>query len=323
MVAEASFASQDYPGLEEIITEFLHGKTERVDHAVLAVAGPVMEGVAQLTNLPWVVAEDSLKRALSLSSVHLINDLLALAQAIPYLPPDALHTLQYGSPAPGAPLAVLAPGTGLGEAFSLWDGTRYVAHPSEGGHADFSPADQLQLELLKWLFTRMPHVSFECVCSGRGLPRIYEFLRQQAAEPEASALAARIAEAQDSTPVIMEAALAHRAPSPLCAATLELFSAILAAEAGNAVLRVLATGGVYLAGGLPRRMLPVLKRPAFIERFRRKGRLSFLLERVPVHVIVRPNVALLGAAHYALHETAEGEVTFDGEGETLARPPRT
>jgi glucokinase len=309
--------------LEEIVTRFLHGKGERVDRSVFAVAGPVMEGVAQLTNLPWVVAEDSLRSALGVPSVHLINDLLAMAQAIPYLPPDALRTLQCGSSAPGARLAVVAPGTGLGEAFLLWDGAHYIAHPSEGGHADFAPADQLQLELLEWLFARLPHVSYECVCSGRGLPTIYEFLRQRAAEPEASALATRIAEAQDSTPVIMEAALAYSAPSPLCAATLELFSAILAAEAGNAVLRVLATGGVYLGGGLPRRMLPVLTRPEFMESFRRKGRLSFLLERVPVHVIVRPNVALLGAAHYALHETAEGEVTFDGEGETLARPPRT
>jgi glucokinase len=145
----------------------------------------------------------------------------------------------------------------------------------------------------------MPHVSYESVCSGRGLPHIYEFLRQRSDEPEGSALAARIAEAEDSTPVIMEAALANSEPSPLCAATLELFSAILAAEAGNAVLRVLATGGLYLGGGLPRRMLPVLMRRGFIERFRRKGRLAFLLERVPVHVILRPNVALLGAAYYA------------------------
>lgn len=304
-VAEASFASRDYAGLEEIIAEFLHGKTAKVDRAVFAVAGPVMGGIARLTNLPWMVAEDSLKDALGNSSVHLINDLLAMAQAIPQLPPNSLRTLQRGSPEPGSPRAVLAPGTGLGQAFLLWDGARYIAHPSEGGHADFAPADQLQLELLKWLFTRMPHVSYESVCSGRGLPHIYEFLRQRAAEPEASALAARIADAEDSTPVIMEAALANNEPSPLCAATLELFGAILAAEAGNAVLRVLATGGVYLGGGLPRWMLPVLMRPGFMERFRRKGRLSFLLERVPVHVTLWPNVALLGAAHHALFEGAE------------------
>jgi glucokinase len=135
-VAEASFASQDYSGLEEIVTRFLHGKGERVDRAVFAVAGPVMEGVAQLTNLPWVVAEDSLRSALGVPSMHLINDLLAMAQAIPYLPPDALRTLQCGSSAPGARLAVVAPGTGLGEAFLLWDGAHYIAHPSEGGHAD-------------------------------------------------------------------------------------------------------------------------------------------------------------------------------------------
>lgn len=300
MVAEASFPSRNYTGLGEMVGQFLRRTGLKVDRAVFAVAGPVVDGTAHLTNLSWRVSEDELRKELELDSVQLINDLVATAQAVPHLSPSALRTLQQGSPTAGAPMAVVAPGTGLGEAFLISDGVQYVPHASEGGHADFAPADALQLELLQWLLPSLPHVSYESVCSGRGLPLLYRFLQQRAAVPEAPAWAARIPGAADPGPLIIEAGLSEHEASALCTATLKLFGAILAAEAGNMALRVLATGGVYLGGGLPRRLLPVLHRPEFLERFQRKGRLGPLLQRIPVHVIAQPNVALLGAAHLSL-----------------------
>ena len=265
---------------------------------MFAVAGPVISGRAELTNLGWSLDESLLRAALGVRSVRLLNDLLAAAIAIPQLGPDALQVLQTGVPEQDGARAIIAPGTGLGEAFVVWDGTRHHAYPSEGGHADFAPVGLLQVELLKWLQERFEHVSYERVCSGRGLPHLYQFLKQRGTAQEEQWLASGLANAEDQTPVIVEAGIDER--SPLCAATLDLFAAILAAEAGNAALRLLATGGVYLSGGLVRPLLPVLRKDAFINVFRRKGRLAPLLERVPLYVITQPHTALQGAIQYAL-----------------------
>jgi glucokinase len=301
-VREATLPSQEYPGLLELIAAFLRPAGADVERAVLAVAGPVVGGRAELTNLGWTVDEATLRDALGVSSVRLLNDLVAMAYAVPHLSPDALRTLQRGTRAEGGAIGVVAPGTGLGEAFLIWDGARYRACPSEGGHADFAPADALQCELLEWLRARMRGLPVSCehVCSGRGLPSLYDFLKERGTAPEESWLAERLAAADDRTPVIVEAALDPGAPSALCVATLELFASILAGEAGNAALRLLATAGVYLGGGMPRRILPILERPGVIDRFRRKDRMSTLLSQVPLHVIVARRVPLLGAAYAAL-----------------------
>jgi glucokinase len=195
---------------------------------------------------------------------------------------------------------VVAPGTGLGEAFVTWEDTVYRAHPSESGHADFAPTDALQQELLTWLRGRFDHVSFERVCSGSGLPNLYDFLEARGTATAEPRLAERLAEAADRSPVIVEAAFDGRAPSALALASLELFATILAAEAGNAALRYLATGGVYLGGGMPRRILPLLERASFVEQFRQKDRMADLLGRIPLHVIVARGVALRGAAYLAM-----------------------
>ena len=301
-VREATLPSQEYPGLLELIADFLRPAAADVERAVLAVAGPVVGGHAELTNLGWTVDEASLRGALGVASVRLLNDLVAMAYAVPHLTPDALRTLQRGARGEGGAIGVVAPGTGLGEAFLIWDGARYRACPSEGGHADFAPADAVQSELLGWLRTRMNAgpVSYEHVCSGRGLPNLYDFLKERGAAPEEAWLAERLAAVDDRTPVIVEAAVDPRAPSALCVATLELFASILAAEAGNVALRILATAGVYLGGGIPRRVLRFLESPSVVERFRRKDRMSTLLAQVPLHVIVAPRVALLGAAYTGL-----------------------
>jgi glucokinase len=302
-VRELVLPSQQYEGLEQVIAEFLGDSRPPIRRAVFAVAGPVLNGRAELTNVSWVVDEAELQAALDVSDVYLLNDLLALAHAVPTLAPEDLHTLQRGEPAEGGALAVVAPGTGLGEAFLTWDGTRYRAHPSEAGHADFAPADRLQQELLAWLRVRFNPVSYELVCSGSGLTNLYDFLKSHVSAQEESWLAEKLAAAKDRSPVIVDAAFATEA-SPLAAAAVELFAIILAAEAGNAALRFLATGGVYLGGGMPRRVLPLLQRQDFLERFRQKDRTAELMARVPLHVIVARGVALRGAACLALRESA-------------------
>jgi glucokinase len=298
---ERNFPSRRHESLEVVVSEFLTPPPPApIERAVFAVAGPVVHGRAELTNLGWLVEEATLAATLGIPVVRLLNDLVALAYAVPQLSSEALRTLQRGDPVERATIAVVAPGTGLGEAFLTWDGAGYRAHPSEGGHADFAPTDALQQELLAWLRDRFDHVSTELVCSGSGLPNLYDFLKAREPALEEPWLAERLAAAEDRSPVIVEAAFDVLVPSALALAALELFATILAAEAGNAALRFLATGGVYLGGGMPRRILPLLERESFLERFRDKDRMADLIGRIPLHVIVARGVALRGAAHVAL-----------------------
>ena len=299
-LAEATFPSAGYPSLEALVHEFLSHVDLKVDQASLGVAGPVSAGRAEITNLPWVMEETQLREALNLSSVRLLNDLAAIAHAVPFLEPEDVHTLSVGQPAPGGAIGVIAPGTGLGEAFLTWDGSRYRPHSSEGGHSDFAPNNPFEVKLLRYLLDRFEHVSYERVCSGRGLPNIYAYLKDSGYAEEPAWLAEQLAAADDPTPVIVNAALRGERRCELCVATLNTFVSVLGTEAGNLALKVLATGGVYLGGGIPPRILPALEQERFMEAFRRKGRMSDLLARVPVHVILNPKVALLGVACHGL-----------------------
>lgn len=299
-LAEAVFPSSRHPHLQAIVYLFLAQCNYRVDSACFGVAGPVVDGRATITNLPWVLDEDELQSTLGIASVRLLNDLTSLACAVPFLQPDELHTLNAGDPAPAGALAVIAPGTGLGEAFLTWKGSGYQPQASEGGHASFAPVDAAQVDLLRYLFDRFAHVSSERVCSGLGIPNIYAYLRDTGRAAEPAWLAEKLAAAADPTPVVVEAAFDQERYCELCTATLEMFVSILGAEAGNLALKVLATGGVYLGGGIPPRILPFLEHQEFMESFCGKGRLANLLERTPVHVILNPKAALLGAACYGL-----------------------
>ncbi len=298
-LAQAEFKSASYPNLEAIVRVFLSQVSLPVDWACFAVAGPVVQGRAKITNLPWIVEEDTLARELRMRSVYLLNDLEAIAWAVPSLGPNDLETLNEGKAEKGGAIAVIAPGTGLGEAFLSWDGERYHAHASEGGHADFAPTDSTQIQLLQCLLQRFEHISVELVCSGSGLPHIYQCLRDTGYARESPELAKRLATEPDPTPVILDGAFHTDPPCGLCVATLETFVSILGAEAGNLALKVLATGGVYLAGGMPLHILPALSNGRFLEAFRRKGRLADLLAQMPVHVVLY-RAALMGAASYAL-----------------------
>jgi glucokinase len=200
-----------------------------------------------------------------------------------------------GVAVPGGAIAVVAPGTGLGEAFLVHDGIHLRAHPSEGGHCDFGPVDAEQVELLGWCASRFDHVSYERVCSGIGLPNLYAFVCESGRATSSADVRAALAAARDHTPIICEEAL-RAEPDPACAAAVSLFVRILAQESGNLALRVLGTGGVYLAGGLPRRLRRRLDPTVFADAFRRKGRLGELLASVPVSLVTADRVALLGAA---------------------------
>lgn len=297
---EATYANRDYDGFESIVDSFLSGGGGPIERACLAVAGPVSGTRVRLTNLLWEIDAQQIGARFGLERVLLINDLEGIARSIPYLSPLDLLTLHPGERDPHGPIAVIAPGTGLGEAYLTWNGERYEAHPSEGGHVDFAPADDLQSELLAFLHEELEHVSVERVSSGSGIPNIYRFLRDRRGMEEPPELAAELAGLEDPTPRIVSAAVASKCT--LCVETLRAFVSILGTEAGNLALKLLATGGIYLGGGLPPRILPFLQDERFVEVIRAKGRYEQLLERIPVHVILNPRAALLGAAQRALQD---------------------
>lgn len=296
----ATFPSGNYGSLEAIIADFLNekgGDATRLQLrcATFGVAGPVVSNRAQITNLSWVVDAAAISQELHLEEVYLLNDLEAVATAVPHLGPADLVTLNKGKRDPQGAIAVIAPGTGLGEAFLVWNGHRYQAHPSEGGHASFAPRTEVQRDLLAYLDARLDHVSFERVCSGKGLPNIYRFLKNSTRYSEPEWLREALAAADDPTPILVNAGLNKKAD--ICVAALDLFVSILGVEAGNMALSLLATGGVYLAGGIPPRILPRLQDSTFRSNFLDKGRFASLLENIPIHVIIHPQVALYGAAY--------------------------
>ena len=291
---KATFSSSNYKSLDEILQSYLRDKSVSIHSASFGIAGPVEQGRVQTTNLPWVIEAAALSQDLDGAPVRLLNDLQAIASAIPFLHPEDLETLNPGAPAPHGAIGVIAPGTGLGEAFMVWDGKRYRAYPSEGGHTNFSPANPIELELLTYLLPRLGHVSCERVCSGMGVPNLYNFLRDCRGLSEPGWLKEALDAAADPTPIIFKAAAERQVE--ICIRTVEMFIDILASEGGNLALKTMATGGIYLGGGIPPRIVPQLKASNFMATFSDKGRFDKMLARVPVHVIVQPGAALLGAA---------------------------
>lgn len=295
-VREETFPSHRYGGLEAILDQFL-GRTSRpsLRAACFGVAGPVVEGKSKATNLPWELDERTLAGALQVSWVKLLNDLEAAAYGMLHLTPTDLYVLQPGLPRRGN-TAVIAAGTGLGEAILYWDGAHYHPMATEGGHADFAPRSDLEIELLRYLEREFGHVSYERLLSGPGLFNIYRFLRDSNFAPEPEWLQKRIAEGDPGT-VISEVGLAGE--DPLCTKALELFCAVYGAEAGNLALKALAIGGVYVGGGIAPKILPKLQDGTFTSAFTDKGRFAEFLRSIEVKVALNPRAPLIGAAHYA------------------------
>jgi glucokinase len=303
-LAQAKVPSADYPSLQAMVRDFLIKAKQPVDSACFAIAGPVIEGRVKTTNLPWTIEQDSLALELNLNinSVHLINDLEAIAYAVPILRPDDVSTINVGNPVSKGAIAVIAPGTGLGESFLTWHGSGYLVHSSEGGHSDFAPTDKRQNRLLDYMLTSFDHVSFERVCSGMGIPYLYKFLRDVEHIAEDPDVAGVIAAATDPTAAIVNQGLSASNSSRLCAETIDLFISILASEAGNLALKVLATGGLYIAGGVAVHTLRVIQGPVFMQHFKNKGRFAEIMGRMPIHVMIAP-AGIAGAAACGLERS--------------------
>jgi glucokinase len=295
-VAQANFPSREHGSLAAIVQAFVTAQGLTAERSSFGIAGPVCNGRVQTPNLPWLVDGSELAGLLGLARVTLINDLQANAYGIPLLEEDDFALINPGQPDPAGAIAVISAGTGLGEAMAVWDGTVHRPLPSEGGHADFAPRNELETELLLHLRAEHGRVSYERILSGPGLVNLYRFLRNRRHLAENPAVAAEM-QHHDPAATISRAALENRCP--LCGQALDLFVSLYGAEAGNLALRALATGGIYLGGGIAPKIVERLCRPAFMLAFTNKGRLSPLLETIPVRVILNDRTALLGAGRHA------------------------
>ena len=298
---EMQYPSRQFSGLEQIAQEFLG--SQKVLAACFGVPGPVRDGRLRLTNLPWTLDSRELATGLGIDRVFLINDLEANGYGLAELSDDQIFTLSEGVPSEFGTRALIAAGTGLGEAFLTWDGRSYVPHPSEGGHVEFAPRNEDEIDLLLYLRRKYDgRVSYDRIVTGQGLTNMYDFLRDVRGMQVPAPLAERMA-AEDPNAVITELAIA--AESPICEKALDLFISAYGAEAGNLALKVFSAGGIYVGGGIAPRIFEKLKEGGFMKAFTDKGRLSPLLVSMPVHVVLESRAALVGAAAYAGSRAAE------------------
>lgn len=308
---EATYPSGEFPDLVPMVRQFLQAAAEHLGYvpapekACFAIAGPVVNNTAKLTNLTWLLDSQRLEQELGISKVSLINDFAAVGYGVLGLGESDLHTLQAEAPQKDAPIAVIGAGTGLGQGFLIPVGDTYQVFSSEGGHTDFAPRTELEFQLLKYLMDKhnIQHVSVERVVSGQGIVSIYQFLRDRLSLPESPDIAADIRtweqqagreKTVDPAAVISKAGL--EGSDQLCSQTMQIFIEAYGAEAGNLALKLLPYGGVYLAGGIAAKILPLIQRGNFLTAFSQKGRMSPLLEKMPVHVVLNPQVGLIGAA---------------------------
>lgn len=303
-VRDEKFSAQHYPGLEEIVREFLgiDGSAE-ITAACFGVPGPVRSGRLKLTNLPWVLDSRELAKNLGIEHLFLINDLEANGYGVPELGAGQIFVLSEGNASFVGNRGLVSAGTGLGEAILVWNGKMHIPMASEGGHCDFAPRNELEIELFQYLYrTLKGRVSFERVVSGIGIKNVYSFLRDEKKMEEPAWLRERML-AEDPNAVIGE--LGSTGENELCARTLDIFVAAYGAEAGNLALKVLSTGGMYLGGGIAPKILPKMMEGGFMRAFTDKGRLSDLLVHMPVRIILESRAALMGAAAYAEARAAE------------------
>ncbi len=292
-----TFSSQSLPDLEHIIRQFLKNHPMTVTNACLGIAGPVVNGKSKTTNLPWSISEDRIKKQFKFHHVKLINDLTATAMAIPLLKKNDVFPINHAGSKKEQNIALIAPGTGLGKAMLIYQNGRYFPVPSEGGHADFAPNNEAEMKLWQYLYQHYGHVSIERVLSGSGLVNIFNWLKDSGRFKEPEWLKQQRKEI-DPAKAITEAALASRDPG--CVEALNMFVSVFGAVAGNLALTGLTTGGVYLGGGIPPKILSKLKEDIFMEAFTKKGRFKDFLEKIPVKVILNDKAALIGAAYCAM-----------------------
>jgi glucokinase len=297
VVFRQRFASKDFSKFELIVKEFArqaapHVGNEKILAAGFGVAGPVINNRIHATNLPWVIDADSLSASLEVNPIILMNDLGATGHSLSHLPPEEFSVLNVGEPVPGGTRTLLAAGTGLGESILFWDGHRYHVVPSEGGHSDFAPHTAQQIELLRFMSHRYPQVSWELILSGRGFRTLHEFLSPSVKHP--------IFDDPDADPAPFITKSGLDKSCPVCVETLDLWCAVYGAEAGNLALKVLALGGVYVAGGIAVKILSKIQDGTFFNAFRDKWHFAEVLSNVPVSVVLNESAPLIGAAYEAL-----------------------
>ncbi len=297
LVAAQTYPSRNYESLEDILHVFREENNFPVQAACFAIAGPVREGKVATTNLAWVVDSGKLADQLALETVCVINDLEAIGYGVGELTPQDLAVLTEGGPRPVGNVAIIAAGTGLGQAGCFWDGFRHRPFACEGGHTDFAPRNDLEIELLSYLLEKFERVSYERILSGTGLYQIYQFLHYSKRGSEPKDLTEVIQQQAHPAPIV-KAAMEKR--SEVCELALTVFVSIYGAEAGNLALKIMATGGVYIGGGIAPKILPYLQSTEFLEGFLGKGRMRSLLENFPVRVIMNDKAGLFGAARRAL-----------------------
>jgi glucokinase len=295
LVSERVFPSREHKELGEIVSRFVDESGTRPEAACFGIAGPVRNGRVETSNLPWVIEQSRLAKQIQTPATLLINDLEASAWGIGALADTDLVPLNHVSGPVVGNQAVVAPGTGLGEAGLFWDGTRHHVFACEGGHTDFAPQGELQMELLRYLTARFGHVSYERILSGPGLVSVYEFLRDNGHGKESPEVSAAFQNG-DAAAAISKAALGN---DELASKALDVWIAVYGAEASNLALKIMATGGLFLAGGISPKILGKLKGPRFMENFLDKGRMRPLVESMPVYVVTNDKAGLLGAARCA------------------------
>lgn len=300
-IVERRFDSRAHGDFNAVVGEFLRAAqgapAKPIAAACFGVAGPIQEGRARITNLTWSIDAAALGAEFGIPAVHLINDFAAVGFGIEALPPQDLATLQAGAADACGTRAVIGAGTGLGEGILVWERGHYRALPSEGGHVDFAPRDDEQIGLLRYLQARFGHVSYERIVSGSGLETIYQYVVDAALEAPTKALVVALRDAADRAAVISGYAMDGR--DPAAGRALDMFVSIYGAQAGNLALTLLATGGVYVAGGIAPKIAAHLARGGFVRAFCDKGRFSDLMRNMPLHVVMNPNVGLIGAVQVA------------------------
>jgi glucokinase len=295
LVREGRFASKEYDHLETIVRGFLRENNERIEASALGIPGPVLDGEVQVTNLPWKVSSSSLSQAIGCFRLRLMNDLETTAYGSLFLPPDDVLTLNPGKHRRGN-RALIAAGTGLGQAFLFWDGARYWPSATEGGHADFAPRTEQETALLAFLQRRYGRVSYERILSGPGLVNILDFLREEQHKRLAPVVEERL-QKEDPAAVVGESGV--NGICATCEEAVDLFLNTYGAQAGNLALTIMALGGVYIGGGIITKLQPRLSASQFMKAFLDKGRHASLMAEIPVYVILNPKTSQLGAAHAA------------------------
>jgi len=297
---ERSYVSRNYPNLVHLLQHFLKETQPKLTHVCLGVAGPVHEGRCQITHLPWEINLRELKSLFRTDSVSLINDLAALAFAVPHLKLDEVETIQEGRGDPNGKIGVLAAGTGLGQAFLIPEGEgRYRVLETEGGQCDFPAGNPLEISIREFLSQVSGRVCIEDVLSGPGLIRIFEFMKVRAQETEPGWLTREL-EQEDPASVISRNGLSKKFKP--CEKALDIFVSVYGAVAGNLALQIIARGGIYIGGGIAPEILPLLKSDLFLEAFRDKGKFRDFMAQIPVKVVMNKRAPLLGAAYFALGE---------------------